>query len=256
MHQSRKWMKFWLCFLLTLPCRLGYGTENGRQAHSPAQEEVTTQVNATFKIVFSGDLATGKSSLLLKAKERKFLQKTATTVGLSMWENVYPLTIRGELKTVKLKVWDTAGQERFQAITHTYFRDTDAVIFVYDITRPDSFRHIKEIWDPQAKANLGEDVYYVLIGNKRDLVPPSTPALVSTRAAQKLYESNGYSWFLEQSAKDDDIGIIFEQLADRLYREYDKKERQAAEVDQDVIRLRSDAPQVPHLKSTSSCCTL
>ena len=37
--------------------------------------------------------------------------------------------------TVKFEIWDTAGQERFHSIAPMYYRDAQAAIVVYDITR-------------------------------------------------------------------------------------------------------------------------
>ena len=36
---------------------------------------------------------------------------------------------------VILNFWDTAGQERFRSIAPVYYRDADAVMLLYDITR-------------------------------------------------------------------------------------------------------------------------
>ncbi|KAI6209990.1 Ras-like GTP-binding protein RYL2 [Aphelenchoides besseyi] len=46
---------------------------------------------------------------------------------------------------VELSIWDTAGQERFKSMLPMYTRKAVAAIFVYDITRYDSFRNL-EMW--------------------------------------------------------------------------------------------------------------
>ena len=40
---------------------------------------------------------------------------------------------------VKLNIFDTAGQERFKSLTRSYVKGTDAVLFLYDMTKYDSF---------------------------------------------------------------------------------------------------------------------
>ena len=40
--------------------------------------------------------------------------------------------------TVKFEIWDTAGQERYHSIAPMYYREAQAAIVVYDIT--------KEVW--------------------------------------------------------------------------------------------------------------
>ena len=46
---------------------------------------------------------------------------------------------------VSLQCWDTAGQERFRSITQQYYRKSDAVIVVYDVTNQQSFLHVSVI---------------------------------------------------------------------------------------------------------------
>ena len=41
----------------------------------------------------------------------------------------------GDNHKVKLQIWDTAGQESFRSIVKSFYRNTSAVILVYNITR-------------------------------------------------------------------------------------------------------------------------
>ena len=45
---------------------------------------------------------------------------------------------------VKLNIFDTAGQERYRSLTKSYIRGTDAVLFLYDMTRRDSFLNVEK----------------------------------------------------------------------------------------------------------------
>lgn len=36
---------------------------------------------------------------------------------------------------IKLQIWDTAGQESFRSIVKNFYRNSDAVLLVYNITR-------------------------------------------------------------------------------------------------------------------------
>jgi Ras-related protein Rab-2A len=38
-------------------------------------------------------------------------------------------------KLVKLQIWDTAGQESFRSITRIFYKGSNAVIIVYDVTK-------------------------------------------------------------------------------------------------------------------------
>ena len=71
---------------------------------------------------------------------------------------------------VDVKLWDTAGQERFRSITTSYYKSSEGLLLMYDITKKDSFDSI-ENWIQSIKESLGEDEKYliVLLGNKLDL---------------------------------------------------------------------------------------
>ena len=43
-------------------------------------------------------------------------------------------------------MWDTAGQERYKSITKMYYKKSDAIIFVYDITNKESFENLKNLY--------------------------------------------------------------------------------------------------------------
>jgi Ras-related protein Rab-5C/Rab family protein len=38
-------------------------------------------------------------------------------------------------RTVKFEIWDTAGQERFHSLAPMYYRNAQAAIVMYDITK-------------------------------------------------------------------------------------------------------------------------
>lgn len=56
------------------------------------------------------------------------------------------------------KIWDTAGQEKFRALTKIFYKDANVAILVYDITRKDSFKEIKEYWYNQVKENAAKKI--------------------------------------------------------------------------------------------------
>ena len=64
--------------------------------------------------------------------------------------------------------WDTAGQERFRNITTSYYRHSQGVILVYDITDESTFNSIRS-WIRQIKTHSNEGVCIILVGNKCDL---------------------------------------------------------------------------------------
>lgn len=64
---------------------------------------------------------------------------------------------------IKLQIWDTAGQESFRSITRSYYRDAAGALLVYDITRRESFNHLKR-WLEEARQNGNPNMTIMLIG--------------------------------------------------------------------------------------------
>ncbi len=59
----------------------------------------------------------------------------------------------------QLQLWDTAGQERFRkSMVQHYYRNVHAVLFVYDVTSPASFRGLMS-WIEECRQNsLGQEI--------------------------------------------------------------------------------------------------
>ena len=64
--------------------------------------------------------------------------------------------------------WDTAGQERFRNITTSYYRHSQGIIMVYDITDGSTFDSIRS-WMQQIQTHAEAGVSTILVGNKCDL---------------------------------------------------------------------------------------
>lgn len=44
---------------------------------------------------------------------------------------------------IMFKVWDTAGQERFRSLVPMYYRNSDAVAIIFDVSDRESFDQVK-----------------------------------------------------------------------------------------------------------------
>lgn len=54
-------------------------------------------------------------------------------------------TITVEGTQYKLKIFDTAGQERFRTITASFYRGTDGILLIFDLTDINSYNGL-EAW--------------------------------------------------------------------------------------------------------------
>lgn len=161
-----------------------------------------------FKALVIGDSGVGKSCLLLRFAQDKYEQNYLSTVGV----DYYNRTISIEGKRVQLQMWDTAGQERFRTITRSYYRGSQGIVVVYDITDSDTFENVKH-WLEEIDKNAGSGVVKLLVGNKQDL---ESSRKVTYAQGKEFADSIGVGFF-ETSAKESfNVEAVFVQLAKQI----------------------------------------
>ncbi len=116
-----------------------------------------------FKILLVGDPAVGKTSLILKYVENRFEREYKASIGVDFAYKIIEL----EEKVARLIIWDIASQERFAPYRSSFYKQTDAAMLVFDLTRPETLDSI-ESWMREIRQNAG-NVEVILIGNKGDL---------------------------------------------------------------------------------------
>jgi len=119
-----------------------------------------------LKFIITGDAAVGKSSLLVRLTDQRFLANPDPTLGVEFGTKL--ITIPGDDKVVKLQCWDTAGTESFRSITRSYYRGAAGCLLVYDVTSRKSFINART-WLADVRAHADPNLTCILVGNKVDL---------------------------------------------------------------------------------------
>ncbi len=117
------------------------------------------------KVMLAGTFGVGKTSLFDRFVHGIFKEEYLTTIGVKVDSKEVQLDT-GEV--LKLMVWDVAGEVSQDKVPTNYFAGTNAVIYVFDLSRKMTF------------ANLAKDLAYLkeilpegvikVVGNKSDLV--------------------------------------------------------------------------------------
>ncbi|KAJ3033557.1 Ras- protein Rab-6A [Rhizophlyctis rosea] len=161
-----------------------------------------------FKLVFLGEQSVGKTSLITRFMYDTFDNTYQATIGIDFLSKTMYL----EDRTVRLQLWDTAGQERFRSLIPSYIRDSSVAVVVYDITNRNSFMNTEK-WVDDVRAERGNDVIIVLVGNKTDL---SDKRQVSTEEGEKKAKEFNVM-FIETSAKAGyNVKALFRKIAQAL----------------------------------------
>ena len=105
-----------------------------------------------------------QSSLVLRFVNNDFQENKEPTIGAAFLTQKCNLPTR----TIKFEIWDTAGQERFASLAPMYYRNAQAALVVYDLTKPTSLIKAKH-WVAELQRQASPGIVIALVGNKLDL---------------------------------------------------------------------------------------
>ena len=162
-----------------------------------------------FKILIIGDSGVGKTSMLLKYVDDFFPDTHIATIGV---EHKTKTITKGKYK-ISLNIWDTAGQERFKSITKSFFSNTTGVVFVYDITKRDSFSGPSGLknWIKDAEEYGKFD--RIICGNKIDL---GNKRQVKCDEAKEFSMKKKLEYFETSAKTGENINEVFDKLVDLI----------------------------------------
>lgn len=212
-------------------------SNNPNFSHNSDNDTILPQ-NEKVKLLMVGDSTAGKSSLLQQFVEGSFNVSFITTIGID-----YKIKMMnyGTLKK-KVIIWDTAGQERFRTITRSYFRGSEGVFLVFDVTNRKSFDNIHK-WILDIKS-IDNDPLIMLVGNKCDL---NDLRIVSFEEAEKKACEHGFPYF-ETSAKTGyNVNLIYQNMFDSICR----KNMLRSSI---PIKSSSIVEIKPNTDNNKSCC--
>jgi len=127
------------------------------------------------KLVLLGEAAVGKSSVVLRFVSNEFQPNKEPTIGAAFLTQ----KCRLEDRVLRYEIWDTAGQERFHSLAPMYYRNAQAAVVVYDVTKASSLEKAKS-WVKELQRQANPNIVIALAGNKVDLVQPSASSAGTT----------------------------------------------------------------------------
>ena len=140
---------------------------------------------------------TGKTCLLFRLKENYFKKDNLlATIGVDFMV----LEFKFNDKDYKIKIWDTNGSERFRAITSSYLRNANLILYTFDLTDLETFH---EEFIDYIKTNAPKEVLIYLVGNRLDLINENNINNLSIirEKAKFLIENKKINNYFEVSAK-------------------------------------------------------
>ena len=174
---------------------------------------------ASFKIITMGNSGVGKSSIIKRFISGKFETKTISTIGFGSFNK--EITLKNGTK-IKLNIIDTAGQENYKALSASYIKNADGVLFVFAFDDQKSFEDISE-WINNFKENssldFSEKLPAYLVGNKCDL-----DLVIDKEDIEKLKTEHKFFGYIETSAKEgNNINEVFQNMGEMFIQIYGKR---------------------------------
>jgi Ras-related protein Rab-8A len=202
-----------------------------------------------LKIMLIGDAGVGKSSLLLRYTDDKFNPSMLSTIGLDF--KIKELYINSD--KLKVQIWDTAGQERYRTITTAYYRQTNGVIFVFDVTNINSFHNIKN-WITNVSSNINiAPIDKILVGAKYDNYDNYDNNNISVTKDDAIQLAKMYDMeYIETSAKTNyNVDSMFYKLIEKIMNNFHNNNFHNNNNNNNYINMikKDDLPN-----SNKSCC--
>jgi len=169
-------------------------------------------IDYQFKIIIVGDPNVGKTSLVLKYTDNAFRRNYVPTLGVMVSDKVFKI----DENIIQLTLWDIGGQQKFQTMRQQFYRGSDAVFLVFDLTKPESFNNIPKWFSDviEQQKDSPQELIGFIIGNKNDL---DNQRKITSEMANQL-ASQLELGFIETSALlGANVDYAFSTIANYLY---------------------------------------
>ena len=114
------------------------------------------------KLSLCGASAVGKSSIGFRLANKEPNMYYVSTIGLDYFSS------RLHAYNTRIGIWDLAGDKRFETITTQYIKDSDIILYVYDLTRPSTVLELRKLHQIYEKMDNRDQIKIIVVGNKKD----------------------------------------------------------------------------------------
>jgi small GTP-binding protein len=149
----------------------------------------------SIKVTMVGNVGVGKTCIVKRLVKNEYDESGKSTVGA----NYSKYEIFLDNKKIILDIWDTAGQEKFRSMGRHFYKNSNIVVIVYDITKKESFDDIKTFWYDNIKENAEKYKVIGIVGNKYDLFD---------KEGVEIIDDNVVKEFVDKIKSDEDSKII------------------------------------------------
>jgi DnaJ family protein C protein 27 len=163
----------------------------------------------SIKVLSIGDPEVGKSCLIKRYCEGRFVQRYISTIGVDY--GVKKLPVLGQKLSVNF--FDLSGTQEYESIRTEFYRETQGVLMAFEVNVRATFANLAR-WEREAKSS-GLDlsqVQVVVCGNKIDVAGREVPM----SEASKWASSKGFGYFETSASSGQGVNEAFDSLFSKV----------------------------------------
>eukprot|EP01135_Chromosphaera_perkinsii_P010112 Nk52_evm1s2017 gene=Nk52_evmTU1s2017 len=160
-----------------------------------------------IKVISLGDACVGKSCIIKRYCEKRFVSKYIPTIGIDYGVS----KVRVDDQDMKVNFFDMAGHPLFVDVRTEFFKDTQGVVLVYDVNSKDSFLNLED-WLAELRDELGvgtmDNMIVAVCANKTDI----RRRAVTENEGKYWADSRGFLYFETSANTNENINDMFNAL--------------------------------------------
>ncbi|XP_063407952.1 dnaJ homolog subfamily C member 27-like [Mytilus trossulus] len=160
-----------------------------------------------IKIISMGNAEVGKSCIIKRYCEKRFVHKYLATIGIDY--GVTKVNIRD--KEVKVNIFDMAGHPIFYEVRNEFYKDTQGAIIVFDVSDRGSFEAL-DSWLLELQNEVGnqsevDNIAVCVCANKTD-----KKRVVDESEGRIWADTRGYHYFETSAQTGEGVTEMFQNL--------------------------------------------
>lgn len=162
------------------------------------------------KIISMGNAEVGKSCIIKRYCEKRFVSKYLATIGIDY--GVTKVSIKD--RDVKVNIFDMAGHPIFYEVRNEFYRDSQGALLVYDVCDRVSFDSL-DAWLQEMRNEIGDknecdNMIVCICANKVDC----RSRVVDETEGRVWADVHGFHYFETSAQTGEGVGEMFQVLFD------------------------------------------
>jgi DnaJ family protein C protein 27 len=156
------------------------------------------------KLLVMGEPGVGKTAIIKRWITGEFSSKYEPTIGIDFYSKL--------VDSLSVGIWDLSGHPEFFEVRNDFYKETNGLLRVYDVTNKRSFDSM-DMWLREANKCGATSAYLAVCGTKADL---KTRRGVQKSEAESWCQSRRFEYFEVSASSGQGINDMFMLIGSRL----------------------------------------